>query len=83
MCLCCTPLKRGPAHQVEAADSADIRNRLGVRLVYSDPRKKGMEAGATKDAIIETCFVAMVMGDGPALAYAKVALDAVKEFSAA
>ncbi len=41
--------------------------------------KKAIEAGATKDEIVETCFVAMVMGGGPALAYTKIAMDAVKE----
>jgi len=45
--------------------------------------KKAMEAGATKKEIVETCFVAMVMGGGPALAYTKVAMDAVKEIGAA
>ncbi len=41
--------------------------------------KKAMDARATKDEIVETCFVAMVMGGSPALAYTKVAMDAMKE----
>jgi len=44
--------------------------------------KKAMEAGATKDEIVETCFVAMVMGGGPAMAYVKIAMDSMKEFGA-
>ncbi|MDI6819622.1 MAG: carboxymuconolactone decarboxylase family protein [Candidatus Hodarchaeaceae archaeon] len=43
--------------------------------------KKAIEAGATKDEIIEACFMAIVMGGGPALAYTKVAMDAMKGLS--
>lgn len=52
---------------------------LGCNWCIATHIKKAMEAGATKDEIVETCFVAMVMGGGPALAYTKVAMDAIKE----
>lgn len=42
--------------------------------------KKAVAAGATKEELMETCFVGMVMGGGPAMAYCKVVLDAMKEF---
>ena len=44
--------------------------------------KKALDAGATKEEILEACFIAIVMGGGPALAYSKVAMDAVEELSA-
>lgn len=42
--------------------------------------KKALEAGATEQEIVETCYIAVVMGGGPSLAYSKFALQALKEF---
>lgn len=44
--------------------------------------EKAIEAGATKDEIIEACFVAIEMGGGPALASTSVAMKALEEFGA-
>ena len=44
--------------------------------------KKAIDAGATKDELIETCYVAMVMGGGPAMAYTSVAMKAIEELGA-
>lgn len=44
--------------------------------------RKAIEAGATKDEIIETCFVAIEMGGGLALASTSVAMKALEEFDA-
>jgi AhpD family alkylhydroperoxidase len=43
--------------------------------------KKAIEAGATRQEILETCLVAVVMSGGPAMAYSKIAIDAAEEFS--
>lgn len=42
-----------------------------------------LEAGATKQDIIETLGVAIMMGGGPSVMYATHALAALKEFEAA
>ena len=41
--------------------------------------KAAMDAGATKDEIMESAFVATLLGGGPAFMYAKVALKAVED----
>jgi len=43
--------------------------------------KNAIAAGATRKEIMETCFVAVVMGGGPSLMYVKLVMDAVDEFS--
>jgi AhpD family alkylhydroperoxidase len=43
--------------------------------------KNAIEAGATREEIMEACFVAVVMGGGPSLVYMKLVMDAVDEFS--
>ncbi|HDN82781.1 MAG TPA: carboxymuconolactone decarboxylase family protein [Candidatus Altiarchaeales archaeon] len=42
--------------------------------------KGALDAGATKDEIIEACFVAVLMGGGPALMYTQLVLKAIEEF---
>jgi AhpD family alkylhydroperoxidase len=41
-----------------------------------------LKAGATREEIVETLGVAILMGGGPALMYAVEALDAVDQFEA-
>ena len=43
--------------------------------------KNALDFGATKDEIMESCFVATLMGGGPALMYTQLVMDAIKEFS--
>ncbi len=43
--------------------------------------KNALEAGASKDEIMEACFVAVIMCGGPALMYMKPVIDAIDEFS--
>ncbi len=43
--------------------------------------KNALEAGATRDEIMEACLVAVVMGGGPSLMYIKPVIDAIDEFS--
>ena len=43
--------------------------------------KNALDAGATKDEIMETCFVAALMGGGPALMYTQLAVKALEDFS--
>jgi len=40
-----------------------------------------LEAGATKDEIVEACFSTVLMAGGPALTHMKMVLDAIEEFS--
>jgi AhpD family alkylhydroperoxidase len=43
---------------------------------------KALQAGATRDEIMESTFVAVLMGGGPAMVYAKLVHDAVMEYTA-
>ena len=43
--------------------------------------KGALDAGANKDEIIESCFVASLMGGGPALMYTQLAVKAIEDFS--
>ena len=43
--------------------------------------KNALDAGATKDEIMETCFVAALMGGGPALMYTQLAVKALEDLS--
>ena len=42
--------------------------------------KGAMDAGATKDEIIEACYATVTMAGGPALMHIKLVLDALEEF---
>lgn len=43
--------------------------------------KNAIEAGATKEEIMDACFVAVMMGGGPSLVYMKLVMDAIDDFS--
>jgi len=43
--------------------------------------KDALNAGATKNEIMEACFVAVLMGGGPSLMYAQLAMKAVDDFA--
>ncbi|MBW2983998.1 carboxymuconolactone decarboxylase family protein [Candidatus Woesearchaeota archaeon] len=42
--------------------------------------KHALDAGSTKEEIMETCFVAALMGGGPALMYTQLAVKAIEDF---
>lgn len=42
--------------------------------------KHAIDAGATKGEIMEACWMAVLMGGGPALMYAQVAMKALDDF---
>jgi len=42
--------------------------------------KNALDAGATKEEIMETCFVAALMGGGPALMYTQLAVKAIEDY---
>lgn len=42
--------------------------------------KHALDAGATKDEIMEACFVAALMGGGPALMYTQLVVKAIKDY---
>jgi AhpD family alkylhydroperoxidase len=41
---------------------------------------KSLEAGASRDEIMEAAFVAVLMGGGPAMVYTKMVYDALAEY---
>lgn len=43
--------------------------------------KNALDAGATKEEVMESCFVAALMGGGPALMYTQLAVKALEDFS--
>ena len=43
--------------------------------------KNALDAGASKDEVMESCFVATLMGGGPALMYTQLAVKALEDFS--
>ena len=43
--------------------------------------KNALDAGATKEEVMEACFVAALMGGGPALMYTQLAVKALEDFS--
>jgi len=45
--------------------------------------KNALDAGATKDEIVEACYVAVLMAGGPAFMYTKLVLDSIEEFTKA
>ena len=42
--------------------------------------KNALDAGATKEEILEACFVAALMGGGPALMYTQLAVKAIDDY---
>ena len=42
--------------------------------------KHALEAGATEEEIMETCFVAALMGGGPSLMYTQLVVKALNDF---
>ena len=45
--------------------------------------KNALDAGATKDEIMEACYVAILMTGGPAFMYTQFVLKAIEEFTKA
>jgi AhpD family alkylhydroperoxidase len=43
--------------------------------------KGSMDAGASKDEIIEACFVAVLMAGGPAVFHTQLVMDAIEQYS--
>jgi len=43
--------------------------------------KNALAAGANREEVMESCFVAVLMGGGPSLMYVKLVMDALDEFS--
>ena len=41
---------------------------------------RSLNAGATRDEIMEAAFVAVLMGGGPAMVYTKLVYDALEEY---
>ena len=39
-----------------------------------------LKAGATKEELVEACFVASLMGGGPSLMYSQLVFQAIEEF---
>ena len=43
--------------------------------------KGALDAGATKDELIEACYVATLMAGGPAFMYSRLVMNGVEEFT--
>lgn len=43
--------------------------------------KNALDAGATKDELVEACMVATLMAGGPAMMYSQRVLQAIEEFT--
>lgn len=72
----------------EGALSTRVKKLIGVALaVVSGCEwcialhvREALDEGATRDELMEACFVAMLMGGGPAMAHGRLALRAIEEF---
>jgi AhpD family alkylhydroperoxidase len=42
--------------------------------------QKALTLGATKEELMETCFVASVMGGGPAMMYSRMVVEGIDDF---
>jgi AhpD family alkylhydroperoxidase len=43
--------------------------------------KNALDLGATKDEIMEVCFVSTLMGGGPSLMYSQLVMKAIEDFT--
>ena len=87
------PKESGPfmsfLRRVEAKGALDVKTKELISIALSVAEhckwciafhvKNALEAGATKDEIMEACFVAVSMGGGPSLMYTKLVMDAIEE----
>lgn len=72
----------------DGALSIKIKEIISVALAVSSGCKwciaihvkNALDAGATKEEIIESCFVAVLMGGGPALMHTQLVLKALDEY---
>jgi len=57
---------------------------IAVRCTFciASHTKKAIDAGASREEIMETGFVAVKMGGGPSLAYLRYVIDACDQFGA-
>ena len=77
-------------HEVEEKGALDTKTKELISIALSVVTqckwciafhtRNAIKAGATKDEIMEACFVAALMGGGPALMYVQVVMEAVEEF---
>jgi len=77
--------------KAEAKGALDVKTKelISVALSISEHCewciafhvKNAIEAGTTREEIMEVCFVAVLMGGGPSLMYIKPVMDAIDEFS--
>jgi alkylhydroperoxidase/carboxymuconolactone decarboxylase family protein YurZ len=52
-------------------------------VTHVSHKKNALNTGATKDEIMEACFVATLMAGGSAFMYAQLVLEAIDEFTKA
>jgi len=77
-------------HKAEGEGALDTKTKELISLALSVQTqcdwciafhtKRALAAGATKDEIVEACFVAVVMGGGPALMYLQLVLKALEDY---
>ncbi|MBN2251577.1 MAG: carboxymuconolactone decarboxylase family protein [Candidatus Altiarchaeota archaeon] len=74
--------------EAEGALSTSTKELISVALSVKSQCKwciafhvrGALDAGASKDEIMEACFVAVLMGGGPSLMYAQLVLKAIEEY---
>ncbi|MBN2517951.1 MAG: carboxymuconolactone decarboxylase family protein [Candidatus Altiarchaeota archaeon] len=76
--------------QVEKKGALDVKTKELISVALSIAEhckwciafhvKNALEAGATKDEIMEAAFVAVLMGGAPSLMYCKLVMDAIGEY---
>lgn len=73
--------KRGAlSHKVKELISVAISVVAQCKWCIAFHVKNALDAGATKEEILEACFVAALMGGGPALMYTQLVVKAIEDY---
>ncbi|OYT54657.1 MAG: alkylhydroperoxidase [Candidatus Altiarchaeales archaeon ex4484_2] len=78
-------------HSCEEEGALDVKTKkliavalalyAGCEYCIAIHTKGALDAGATKDELVETGYVAVLMGGGPPLAHMTKLMEAIEEFS--
>lgn len=72
----------------EGALSTKVKNIIAIALAVANGckwcialhTKAALDSGATKDELVEACFLATLMAGGPALMHTQLVLKGIEEF---
>jgi AhpD family alkylhydroperoxidase len=68
------------SHKTKELISIALSIATHCRWCIAHHVKNAFDAGATEEEVMETCFVAALMGGGPSLMYTQLAVKAIEEF---